>query len=108
MVALSRAGEETEEIKAFKELFSKSFDYEANSFSYSGYDGIHFIVDAMKRAGTTTDKEQINKAVRDAQFKGLIGTYSFNEKGENNLVGHRAVIKDGKAIYQAVDQALPQ
>lgn len=108
MVALSRAGAVTPEIEAFQELFAKSYDYEANSFSYSGYDGIHFIVDAMQRAGTVSDKEKINKAIRDAKYKGLIGTYSFNEKGENNLLGNRAIIKDGKAIYQTVDQPLPQ
>jgi branched-chain amino acid transport system substrate-binding protein len=107
IVTLSRAGEETPEIKDFKELFSKSYDYEANSFSYSGYDGINFIVDAMKKTGTVSDKEKINKAIREAQFKGLIGTYSFNEKGENNLVGNRAIIKDGKVIYQSVDKPLP-
>jgi branched-chain amino acid transport system substrate-binding protein len=107
IVTLSRAGAETPEIKTFKELFSKSYDYEANSFSYSGYDGIHFMVDAMVKAGTVTDKEKLNKAIRGAQFKGLIGTYSFNEKGENNLLGNRAIIKDGKVIYQTVDQPLP-
>ncbi|MEW9050604.1 MAG: ABC transporter substrate-binding protein [Neobacillus sp.] len=107
IVTLSRAGEESAEIKAFKELFSKSYDYEANSFVFSGYDGINFIVDAMQKAGTVSDKEKINQAIRGAKFKGLIGTYSFNEKGENNLVGNRAVIKDGKAIYQTVDKPLP-
>jgi branched-chain amino acid transport system substrate-binding protein len=108
IVTLSRAGAVTPEIKAFKELFSKSYDYDANSFSFSGYDGINFIVDAMKKSGTVSNKEKINKAIRNAQFKGLIGTYSFNEKGENNLVGNRAVIKDGKVTYQAVDQPLPK
>jgi branched-chain amino acid transport system substrate-binding protein len=107
IVTLSRAGEESAEIKAFKELFSKSYDYEANSFVFSGYDGINFIVDAMQKAGTVSDKEKINQAIRGAKFNGLIGTYSFNEKGENNLVGNRAVIKDGKAIYQTVDKPLP-
>jgi branched-chain amino acid transport system substrate-binding protein len=107
IITLSRAGAETPEIKAFKELFSKSYDYEANSFSYSGYDGINFIVDAMKKTGTVSDKEKISKAIREAQFKGLIGTYSFNEKGENNLLGNRAIIKDGKVIYQTVDKPLP-
>jgi branched-chain amino acid transport system substrate-binding protein len=107
IITLSRAGAETPEIKAFKELFSKSYDYEANSFSYSGYDGINFIVDTMKKTGTVSDKEKISKAIREAQFKGLIGTYSFNEKGENNLVGNRAIIKDGKVIYQTVDKPLP-
>lgn len=107
IVTLSRSGAETPEIETFKKLFADSNDYEPNSFTYSGYDGINFIVDAMQRANTISDKAAINKAVRDAQFPGLIGTYSFNEKGENNLLGNRAIIKDGKAIYQVVDQPLP-
>lgn len=107
-VILSRSGEETEEIKQFKELFSQSYDYEANSFNYSGYDGIYFVIDAMQRAGSVTDKEKINEAIRSAEYKGLIGTYSFNEKGENKLLGNRAVIKNGnEIIYQTVDKPLP-
>ncbi|MBS4210869.1 ABC transporter substrate-binding protein [Neobacillus rhizophilus] len=108
LVTLSRAGAVTPEITKFQELFAKSNSYKANSFNYSGYDGIHFIVDAMQRAGTVTDKEKINKAIRDAKYKGLIGTYSFNEKGENSLVGNRAIIKDGKVIYQTVNEPLPK
>ena len=61
----------------------------------------------MQRAGTVSDKEKINKAIRDAKYTGLIGTYKFNEKGENSLVGNRAIIKDGKVTYQRVDQPLP-
>lgn len=108
MVILSRSGEETEEIKTFKEIFTESSDYEPNSFAYSGFDGINFIVDAMQRAGTVSDSEKINESIRDAEYTGLIGTYTFNEKGENNLVGNRSVIKDGKVIYQSVDSPLPQ
>jgi branched-chain amino acid transport system substrate-binding protein len=108
MVVLSRAGEETADIKAFKEFFSKEFNAEANSFHYSGRDGIHLLVDAMQRAGSVSDKDKINEAVRASKFTGLIGTYSFNEKGENNLVGNRVAIKDGKAIYQSVNSPLPK
>lgn len=108
LVAMSRTGEETPEIQKFKENFKKEFGYEANSFNYSGYDGIYLLVDAFKRAGTVTDKEKINEAIRASNFKGLIGTYTFNENGGNNLVGNRAIVKDGKVIYQSVESPLPK
>jgi ABC-type branched-subunit amino acid transport system substrate-binding protein len=83
-------------------------DYEANSFTFSGYDGIHIVVDVMQRAGTVSDKVKINEVIPSSQFSGLIGNYSFNKKGQNNLSGNRAYIKDGKAVYQSVDSPLPQ
>ena len=107
LIALSRSGEETEEIKEFKEMFNEEFGYEANSFNFSGWDGIHLVVDAFKRAGTVSDTVKINEAIRASNYKGLIGTYTFNEKGENNLTGNRAIIKDGEVIYQSVESELP-
>ncbi|WP_209120976.1 ABC transporter substrate-binding protein [Alkalihalobacillus sp. BA299] len=107
LVTLSRSGEETEEIRNFKEMFEADYDYEANSFVYSGWDGIHLIVDALERAGTVTDKQAINDAIRASNYPGLIGTYSFNERGENKLTGNRAIVKDGAVIYQSVDTPLP-
>jgi branched-chain amino acid transport system substrate-binding protein len=108
LITLTRAGEETPEIKEFKERFKAAFGYEANSFHFSGRDGIYLVMDAMKRAESVTDKEKINDAIRAANFKGLIGTYTFNEKGENSLTGNRAIIKDGQVIYQSVNEPLPQ
>lgn len=80
LVTLTRAGKETPEIKAFKERFKAEYGEEANSFHFSGRDGIYLVMDAMIRAGSVTDKEKINDAIRGSNFTGLIGTYTFNEK----------------------------
>jgi branched-chain amino acid transport system substrate-binding protein len=98
---------ETEEHKKFRERFLQTFGYEANSFVYSGYDGIYLLKDALERAGTVTDKEKINQAIRSANFTGLIGTYTFNEKGENSIKGLRGFVIDGQVVYQSVDEPIP-
>lgn len=107
MIVMSRAGEETPGIAEVQEGFAENHDYEANSFTYSGIDGVYIIKEAMERAGSVTDSVKIAEEIRASQYEGLIGYYEFTEEGENGLVGNRAVIKDGQVIYQSTDSELP-
>lgn len=99
---------ETEEHQRFRERFLQTFGYEANSFAYSGYDGVYLLKDALERAGTVTDTEKINEAIRSANYTGLIGTYTFNERGENAIKGLRGFVIDGQVIYQTIDDPIPE
>jgi branched-chain amino acid transport system substrate-binding protein len=108
MIGFNRSGRVEEEVhKEFKEKFKKNYNYDPNSFNYSGYDGIYLVVDAFKRAGTVTDREKINEAVRASNFDGLMGNYTFDDKGNNKITGLRGLIINGKVQYQTVNDPLP-
>ncbi len=59
-------------------------------------------VDAMKRAGSTTDHKKIRDALaRMKDFKGVCGTFSFDDKRDPVVDLILMKMKDGK--YSMVD-----
>ena len=43
------------------------------------YDGVYIIAEAMKIAGSTTDREAINEAMKEIDFEGCISHFSYYE-----------------------------
>ena len=70
-----------ERVQKFVEAYKAKYGKAPDQFAASAYDGIYMAVDAMKRAGTTTDHKKIRDALADMKdFKGVCGTFSFDEK----------------------------
>ena len=70
-----------EKVQKFVEAYKAKYGKAPDQFAASAYDGIYMAVDAMKRAGTTTDHKKIRDALADMKdFKGVCGTFSFDEK----------------------------
>ena len=66
--------------KKFVADFTKKYGHAPDQFAASAYDGLYMIVDAMKRAGTTTDHKKIRDAMAQMKdFHGVCGEFSFNE-----------------------------
>ena len=43
------------------------------------YDGVYILAEAMKIAGTNTDREAINNAMEQVEFQGAISYFKYNE-----------------------------
>ena len=67
--------------KAFVENYTKKYGRAPDQFAAASYDGIYMAADAVKRAGSTTDHKKIRDALAQMKdFKGVCGTFSFDEK----------------------------
>ena len=60
------------EVKAFEAVFRKTTGKPPINLSGYGYDGIHLVADAIRRAGGT-DKEKIREAMQKSSYSGVMG-----------------------------------
>lgn len=75
------ADRKDEKVQKFVESYTKAYGRVPDQFAASAYDGIYMAMDAMQRAGTTTDHKKIRDALAQMKdFKGVCGTFSFDEK----------------------------
>jgi branched-chain amino acid transport system substrate-binding protein len=78
--------------KAFKEIPTK--------FSAAGYNTMHILADAIRRAGST-DPEALRKALAETDYKGIMGRYRFDAKGQAYDFDVLLVEwKDGKSVVK--------
>ena len=70
------------EVKAFEAAYRKATGKEPVNLNGYGYDGIHLVAEAIKKAGST-DKEKIRAAMQSITYAGVMGAkgmkYSFPE-----------------------------
>lgn len=75
------ADRKDEKVQKFVESYTKAYGRAPDQFAASAYDGVYMAMDAMQRAGTTTDHKKIRDALAQMKdFKGVCGTFSFDEK----------------------------
>ena len=60
------------EVKAFVAAYKKSTGKDPQNLHGYGYDGIHLVADAIRRAGST-DKEKIREAMQKTSYAGVMG-----------------------------------
>lgn len=71
----------SEVTKAFVDNYTKSYGHAPDQFAAAAYDGVYMAMDAVKRAGSTTDVKKIRDAMAEMKnFQGVCGTFSFDEK----------------------------
>lgn len=75
------SGDPDPTIQKFVEAFSAKYNgAQPDAFNALGYDSIYLLVDAMKRAGTTTDSTKIKDALEATENLSLItGTITIDE-----------------------------
>lgn len=70
------------EVKAFEAAYRKGTGKEPVNLNGYGYDGIHLVVEAIKKAGST-DKEKVRAAMQSLTYAGVMGAkgmkYAFPE-----------------------------
>src|SRR3954471_18964481 len=73
---------EKPEVKAFEAAYRNEMGKQPVNLSGYGYDGIHLVVEAIKKAGST-DKEKIRAAMQSMSYAGVMGAkgmkYTFPE-----------------------------
>ena len=85
--------------RAFLKKYLDTYHTQPQVYGVNYYDGVKLLADAMAKAGTTTDKAKLIAQLHKAHYKGVAGTYSFDEKGD--LEGAPTtvyVIRDGLPV----------
>jgi len=94
----------TEETTTFLEAYRAEYgaDVEPAAVTALAYDAYLVALDAMERAGTTTDTVAIRDAVAEtSMFPGAAGIISLDENGDAVKSAIIKVIEDGKFKYKA-------
>lgn len=91
------ADRKDEKVQKFMENYTKAYGRAPDQFAASAYDGVYMAMDAMQRAGTTTDHKKIRDALAQMKdFKGVCGTFSFDEKRDPVVDLILMKMQDGK------------
>lgn len=91
------ADRKDEKVQKFVESYMKPYGRAPDQFAASAYDGVYMAMDAMQRAGTTTDHKKIRDALAQMKdFKGVCGTFSFDEKRDPVVDLILMKMQDGK------------
>ncbi|WP_144107920.1 branched-chain amino acid ABC transporter substrate-binding protein [Paraburkholderia sp. BCC1886] len=68
--------------RAFLKKYKDAYNTDTQVYAVSYYDGVKMLADAMVKAGTTTDKPKLIEQLGRENYKGVAGTYSFDEFGD--------------------------
>lgn len=91
------ADRKDKKVQKFVESYMKAYGRAPDQFAASAYDGVYMAMDAMQRAGTTTDHKKIRDALAQMKdFKGVCGTFSFDEKRDPVVDLILMKMQDGK------------
>lgn len=91
------ADRKDEKVQKFVENYTKAYGRAPDQFAASAYDGVYMAMDAIQRAGTTTDHKKIRDALAQMKdFKGVCGTFSFDEKRDPVVDLILMKMQDGK------------
>ena len=91
------ADRKDEKVQKFVESYTMTYGRAPDQFAASAYDGVYMAMDAMQRAGTTTDHKKIRDALAQMKdFKGVCGTFSFDEKRDPVVDLILMKMQDGK------------
>lgn len=86
--------------KAFREAYMREFHQEPDYLNAYSYETIMFLVDAMKRAGTTTDRNKIRQAILATKaYRGVEGTYNFSPNGDGLHEANLVQMKGGQQQF---------
>jgi len=80
----------------FRENFKKSFGYLPGPAAAYSYDGIGVLIEAMKKA--EPDRDNTQKNIVSLQYKGVTGTFSFDERGNRMGPVILSEIKNGLLV----------
>ncbi|MDY4610212.1 MAG: ABC transporter substrate-binding protein [Sphaerochaetaceae bacterium] len=87
------------QVVSFVESFKKiSGGKTPDDFAATGYDAVYILAEAIKCAGST-EPAALQKALREMTFKGVEGTFDFDEKGEGLHSMQYGVIKNGTTAF---------
>lgn len=97
------ASRDTEITKAFVDNYTKKYGHAPDQFAAAAYDGVYMAMDAVQRAGSSTDTKKIRDAMAEMKgFNGVCGTFSFDDKRDPVVDLVLLKMKDG--VFSAVKE----
>ena len=67
----------SDDLKAFIEAYKAEYNEDPDMFSVLAYDATNLGLQALEEAGATGEK--LNEAIKNIQFSGLTGSFTFDE-----------------------------
>lgn len=67
----------SDELNSFIEAYTKKYNEAPNMFSALAYDATNLVLDQLEATGATG--EELNEAIKKANFTGITGTFTFDE-----------------------------
>lgn len=89
--------DKSENIQKFISDYKKDYQEDPTAFSALGYDTIYLLKDVFERA-ENTDYQGIVKALKESNFKGITGDFSFDEN--NNPIKSATIIRIDNGEYK--------
>ena len=87
------------QVVAFVEAYRKKYGSDPDAMVALGYDALHLLADAMKRAGTT-DPAKVNAAITATKdFPGVTGKITLDEHRNPNKPAVMLQVKNGQFTY---------
>ena len=68
----------SDELKSFIDDYTAKYDQAPNMFSALAYDATNLVLDQLAATGKTG--AELNEAIKKADFSGLTGSFTFDEK----------------------------
>ena len=68
----------SDELLSFIEAYKAEYNEEPDMFSVLAYDATNLGLQALEEAGATGEK--LNEAIKNIQFEGLTGSFTFDEE----------------------------
>jgi len=89
------------DVQAWLKEYKEQYGRNGNAFVLWGYQSMQILVDAIKRANTTTDKEKILEAMQTTDLTKILGFYgkpNFDENGQTHPFLSVLQYQDGKRV----------
>ena len=88
---------EDQKVKDFRKAYVAKYGKEPDQFAAQAYDAVYLYETALKKAGSTTDREKFREALKNiADFVGVTGQFKFNEKRDPSMEVQVLQIKNGQ------------
>jgi len=95
--------------QAFRDAYFKEYNQEPDFFCAYPYETLVLLVDVMKRARTTTDRDKIRETILATKgYKGIQGTFNYTPNGDGLHEVNIVQMKGGKLQYIRTVSISPQ
>ena len=86
-----------QKVKDFRKAYKDKYGKEPDQFAAQAYDAVYLYEAALKKAGSTTDREKFRDALKNiADFVGVTGQFKFNEKRDPSMEVQVLQIRNGQ------------
>lgn len=91
------AGKNDPKVKEFIKNYKAEFGKDPDQFAAQAYDALYLYAEAIKNAGTGTDRDAFRDALAKIKnYNGILGKFSFDKDGDVKMTPTVITIKDGK------------